>query len=78
MQLFETTKLNLEQRTEDLRKTTVELVDTRGQLRETKGILKQTVKEREEQRYLVQEHVQTESVLHGQASQVCLVAFKEN
>lgn len=74
-QLFDSTKQTLEERTEDLRVTREVLGDTRVQLRDTCVTLKDTVREREEQRHLVTEHVKTETSLHGQATKVCTVMF---
>ena len=56
--------------TEKLTETTETLRNTKATLKETKVTLRNTEQDRNEQRFLVEEHVKTETKLHSQATEV--------
>ena len=60
----------LESTTEQLETTTVALTTTKEQLVETHQDLTQTIVERDERSFLVDEHVRSEEALLGEAEQV--------
>ena len=56
--------------TEKLTETTQNLKNTKATLKETKITLRDTTQDRNEQRFLVEEHVKTETQLYSQATEV--------
>ena len=56
--------------TEKLTETTQNLKNTKVTLKETKVTLRNTEQDRNEQRFLVDEHVKTETQLYSQATEV--------
>ncbi|XP_064631070.1 kinesin-like protein KIF11-A [Lineus longissimus] len=73
-EMFSITKQELMMVEEQLDDTTQQLDHTKVVLRQTKVALKETEVEREEQRFLVNEHVKTEKGLFSQASQLVKTA----
>ena len=59
--------------TERLTETAQNLKNTKATLKETKITLKDTTQDRNEQRFLVEEHVKTETQLYSQATEVGLI-----
>ena len=68
--MFEESQQALEERSTQLRHTTENLVSTQVVLKETKQDLTVTARQREEEKYLVEEHSKTEEVLYQEAEQV--------
>ncbi|KAK6185058.1 hypothetical protein SNE40_007379 [Patella caerulea] len=68
--LFDDTKKDLEQTTEQLVITSQNLEITANNLEHTQKTLEVTEQDRNEQKYLVSEHVKTETVLFSQAQQL--------
>ena len=69
-ELFGETKEELREKLEELEETMTLLNETRLALLETRHKLTHTRRDRDEQRHLVDTHVNTERKLHDQASQV--------
>ena len=69
-ELFTDTKDELESTTDALNKVKEELESTKIYLNQTKEELKVTKIDRDEQKFLVEEHVKTEDVLYGEAEEV--------
>ncbi|KAJ8025345.1 Kinesin-like protein KIF11 [Holothuria leucospilota] len=74
--LFDETKMELEERTEQLQVTTKQLEETTDTLVVTEKNLKDTTQDRDEQKHLVQKHVETEVILTGEAKQIMNAADK--
>ncbi|OWF43959.1 Kinesin-like protein KIF11 [Mizuhopecten yessoensis] len=69
-EVYTDTELRLEETTKNLTVTTDNLIKTTENLQGTRQELKVTTQERDEQTYLVAEHVSTETCLYGQAKQL--------
>ncbi|XP_033757276.1 kinesin-like protein KIF11-A [Pecten maximus] len=69
-EIYTETELRLEETTKNLTVTTDNLIKTTENLQETKQELKATVQDRDEQKYLVSEHVSTETCLYGEAKEL--------
>lgn len=70
MELFTDTKRELEETSEQLGVTTNNLIKTSEKLQDTHQRLVTTTQDRDEQKYLVSEHVEVESCLYSDANQV--------
>jgi len=68
--LFEESQQALEERSTQLHQTAENLVSTQVALKETKQDLALTARQREEEKYLVEEHTKTEKALFQEADQV--------
>ncbi|KAL3863235.1 hypothetical protein ACJMK2_005000 [Sinanodonta woodiana] len=68
LEIFKETEKNLEVTTEQLTVTTENLIKTSESLHVTKQTLRETQKDRDEHKFLVDEHVKNETSLYGQAS----------
>ena len=75
-ELFGETKQELEETTEKLVCTEKSLENTKNTLNKTRCVLHHTRQDRDEQQYLVSEHVKTEKSLHSQAVQVKIQTIK--
>ena len=71
--MFADTKRELEDTSKELEETGKKLEETTGNLRMTTGKLHKMTEDRDVQKHLVGVHVSTESKLHSQATQVCLI-----
>ncbi|XP_060073032.1 kinesin-like protein KIF11 [Ylistrum balloti] len=69
-EVYTETEQRLEETTKNLTVTTDNLIKTTENLHETKQELKATVQDRDEQKYLVAEHVSTETCLYGEAKEL--------
>ena len=69
-ELFEECQQTLDERSSQLRETTECLTSTRLTLTETRQDLAITTRQKEEEKYLVEEHVKAEGVLLAEAEQV--------
>ena len=69
--LFSDTKRELEETSKELEETGKKLEKTTDNLRVTTGNLCKMTQDRDEQKHLVGVHVNTETNLHSQATQVC-------
>ena len=69
------TKQELEETTAELTECSQHLAETKEVLLKTESNLRKTRQDRDEQKYLVGEHVKSEKVLHEQAAQVCRKNF---
>ncbi|XP_069140645.1 kinesin-like protein KIF11-B [Argopecten irradians] len=69
-EVYTETERQLEETTKTLTVTTDNLIKTTENLQETKQELKVTVQDRDEQKYLVSEHVTTENQLYGEATEL--------
>lgn len=69
--LFEESQRSLEERSAELSETSRQLSSTRVVLTSTRQDLLHTTKEKEEKRFLVEEHAKNEKALLGEAEQVC-------
>jgi len=66
-EVFEEVSAELNEKSAELEATSVKLADTEQNLECTKVVLKKTATEKEEQEFLVKEHVKTETLLKEQA-----------
>ncbi|XP_071090548.1 kinesin-like protein KIF11-A [Haliotis cracherodii] len=73
-ELFTDTKKELEETSEQLTVTTKNLEETTTTLQETQVTLKHTTQDRDEQQFLVGEHVKTEDNLYTEATQLLTTA----
>ncbi|XP_013399469.1 kinesin-like protein KIF11-B [Lingula anatina] len=69
-ELFNFNKLELEETKVNLEETSKKLEDTTSTLKQTKKVLRVTTRERDENKHLVQEHVQAEKNLHSEATRL--------
>ena len=68
-ELFGETKEELREKLEELEATSTLLAETKAALQDTRVKLTHTRRDRDEQRHLVDTHVNTERKLHDQAAQ---------
>jgi hypothetical protein len=74
--LFSETQEELQVTTDKLTVTKEKLVKTKTNLRETKVTLRQTEQDRNEQKFLVSEHLKNENELYENALSVSMSIFK--
>jgi len=68
--VFEEVSAELNEKSAELEATSVKLADTERNLECTRVVLEKTATEKEEQKFLVKEHVKTETLLKEQANQL--------
>ena len=68
--VFEEVSAELNEKSAELEATSVKLADTEQNLECTRVVLEKTAAEKEEQKFLVKEHVKTETLLKEQANQL--------
>ena len=67
-EVFEEVSAELNEKSAELETTSAKLADTEQNLECTKVVLEKTATEKEEQEFLVKEHVKTETLLKEQAN----------